>query len=177
MVTNTTTLLAKHTQTMSLVDHDGCVVFLLQLYNLRKGSQVAFHREHAVNDDELNLVGIATLQYALQVGHVVMLIMQLGCECQTTTVDDTCMVAVITDDIVVLANKLRNNAAVYGKTGRDAQGVVLAYVLCQLLLKLNMDVECTIQETATSATTTILLHGLATSLDDAIVARKTRVSV
>ena len=43
VVANTTTLLAKHTDTVSLVYHNRAVVLMLQLYNSRQVSKVTLH--------------------------------------------------------------------------------------------------------------------------------------
>ena len=134
MVTYTTSLLAKHTQSVSLVNHDGCVVLVLQSYYLGQVAQVAFHGEHTIHNYQFHLIGLATLEYALQVGHVVVLIVKLGGETQAAAVDDACMIAVITDDIVILAYQLRYHTTIDSKSCGKDQSIVLAHKLGQFLL-------------------------------------------
>ena len=134
MVTYTTSLLTKHTQSVCLVHHDGCVVLVLQSYYLGQVAQVAFHGEYAIHNYQFHFIGLATLQYALQIGHVIVLIVKLGGETQAATIDDACMVAVITDDIVILAYQLRYHTTIDSKSCRKDQSIVLAHKLGQFLL-------------------------------------------
>ena len=105
VIANTTALLTKYTDTMSLVDHDRAVVLVLELNDSWQISQVALHREHAIDHDQLDSILWQLLQYALQVGHVVVLVVQLTGKSQTTTINDRCVVAIVADHVVVLAKQ------------------------------------------------------------------------
>ena len=177
VVAHATSLTAEDTQSVGLIDHDGGIVFLLQFHNLGQGSQVAFHGEDTVHDDELHLVGLTALQHALQVLHVVVLVAKLGGKGQTAAIHDAGMVAVVADDVVILAHQLGNNTAVDGKSRGNAQGIILAHVGSQFLLQLHVDVEGAVQKAASGTAAAILLHGLATCLDDAVVTCKSSVCV
>ena len=84
VVTHTPTLFAEYTDAVGLVDHDGAVVLMLQLYNLRQFGEVTFHGEHAVNDDKLDGLIRQVLQHTLQVVHVIVLIVELLGKRKTT---------------------------------------------------------------------------------------------
>ena len=150
---------------------------MFQTHYLGQVGEVAFHREYTIHHDELHLVGLATLEHTLEVGHIVVLVVQLCGKTEATAIDDACMVAVIADDIVILAHQLWYDTAVDSKTSGEHQCVILAYKLCQLLLELYVNVQCAIQETAAGTTTAVLLHGFAACINNSLVACKAGVSV
>ena len=76
MVADTTTLLAEYAKTMSLVYHDRAVVLMLELNDFRQVSQ----REHTVNNDELDSLLRELREHALQIFHIVVLVVKLGSE-------------------------------------------------------------------------------------------------
>ena len=80
MVAYTTTLLAEYAKTMSLVYHDRAVVLMLELNDFRQVSQIALHREHTVNNDELDSLLRELREHALQIFHIVVLVVELGSE-------------------------------------------------------------------------------------------------
>ena len=76
---------------------------MLQLYNLGQLCQVALHREDAVDNDELDgLVG-QILQHSLKILHIVVLVVELLGKRKTTTVHNRSVVAIVADDVIVLA--------------------------------------------------------------------------
>ena len=162
---------------MCFIHHDAGIVLVLQAHYLGQVGEIAFHREHTIYHDELHLVGFATLEHTLEVGHIVVLVVQLCGKAEATAIDDARMIAIVTDDIVILAHQLRYHTAVDSETGGEHQRIVLADKLCQLLLKLYMDVQCTIEESAASTTATVLLHGFAACINNPLVASKASVSV
>ena len=113
VVANTTSLLTEYADTMSLVNHDRAVVLVLELNDSRQVSQVALHREHAINHNQLNSLLRQLLKHALQVGHIVVLVVQLTGESQTTSINDRCVVAIIADNVIVLTQQSRDNTLVY----------------------------------------------------------------
>jgi hypothetical protein len=87
------------------------------------------------------------------------------------------VVAVVADDIVATTNNCRDNATVYKETSRETKSVVLANILCKFFFKLHVDIERTIQEATTCTTRTILVKSCLTSINDALIASKTSISI
>ena len=79
----------------------------------------AFHGEDAVHDDEFHGILLATLEFELQVGHVIVLVAELLGHRQTAAVDDGGMVAVVADDVVVRTEECRDDATVHRKACGD----------------------------------------------------------
>ena len=178
MVADASALLAEDTDAVGLVHHNGDVfVLLLQLNDFRQLAEVTLHAEDAVNYYKLHAVGLALLNHLLEILHVVVLVLELRGKAETTAIDDACVVAVVADDVVVAVNKLTYNAAVNGEACCEAECLVLANKLSKFFLKLNMNVERTIEETAAGATTAIFLHSSATSIDDALVASQACICI
>ena len=126
MIAHAPTLFAEDADTVGLVDHDGTVVLVLQFNDLRQLGQVAFHREDTIDHDELDGLVRQLLQHALQIGHIVVLIVQLTSERQAAAIHDGGMITIIADDIVVLAHYHCQNTLVHGETRREAEAVFLA---------------------------------------------------
>ena len=163
---------------MGLVYHNIYVlVLVLELHNLGELGQVSFHGEHAVHHDEFHALGRAAAQAALQVLHVVVLVVKALGEGQAAAVYDGSVVTVITDDEIVLGEKLRDNAAVHGEAGGEHQGLVLTHELCELLFQLDVNVQGAVQETGAGATRAVFLERLDTGVDDALVTGKTCICV
>ena len=80
VVAYTTTLLAEYAKTMSLVYHDRAVVLMLEFNDFRQVSQIALHREHTVNNDEFDSLLRELREHALQIFHIVVLVVELGSE-------------------------------------------------------------------------------------------------
>src|SRR5574344_1987978 len=51
IIANASAFSSKDTQTMSFINHDRSIILMFKTYNFGKISQVAFHREHPINDD------------------------------------------------------------------------------------------------------------------------------
>ena len=144
---------------------------------LRELAQVAFHREDAVHDDELHGVLGAAAEAALQVLHVVVLVVQRLGKRKAASVHDGGMVPVVADDEVVTGEKLRDDAGIHREAGGEAQGFVLAHECGELLFELDMDVQGAVQETGAGAAGTVLFEGLDARLDDAVVAGEACIGV
>ena len=171
MVAHTAAVAAEDTDAVCLVNHkDGIGILLLQGDDFGQGSQVAFHGEDAVHDDEFHGILLATLEFELQVGHVVVLVAELLGHRQTAAVDDGGMVAVVADDVVVRTEECRDDATVDRKACGDTKGIVLTNEFCQFAFELDMYVERTVEEAASGTSAAIFAHGLHTGFDDAVVA-------
>ena len=120
MVTHATSLFAEHADAVCLINHYRAVVFVLQFDNLRQFSQIAFHREHAIDDNQLHSVVWKFLQYALKVFHVVVFVFQLVCKREASAVNDRGVVTVVADDVVFPSSGNSNYTGINGESGREA---------------------------------------------------------
>ena len=127
-----TSLLAEYTQAVGFVNHEGAVVFMLELYDFRKLCKVSLHGEHAVYDNQLDGFFWQLLKHALQILHVVVLVMQLCCKRKPAPINDGSVVSVVANDIVSTAYNRGNDTRIDGKTCRKADGVFLVLKLCKL---------------------------------------------
>ena len=163
---------------MSFVNHNGSTrIFLLQLNNLRQGSQVSFHGEDTVNDNKLHTIFWATFQQRLKLFHIVVLVLQAVGEAIANAVHDAGVVAVVTDNVVVAVGQHTQHTAIYGETGRKTHGLILTHEFGQLLLQLHMQIQRSVEETGTCTTATVLFHGFDSSLNNALIARQSRVGI
>ena len=177
MVAYAASVVAEHAQSVGFVHHDGAVVLMLQLYNLRQVREVALHREHAVYHNQLHCLVGQTFQDVLQVFHVVVLVVQLTGKRQTTSVHDAGVVAVVTDDVVATSYNNGKHTGVYRESGREAQSVVFVYKLSQLFLELYVQVECSVKETATRTSRAIFVKGCLCSIYHTLVSCESSISV
>ncbi len=177
MVAHATAMVAKDANAMSLVNHDRAVILVLELNNLRQIGEVALHREHAVDNDELHSLLWQTLEQVLKVFHVVVLIVELTGERQASAVNDAGMVAVVADDIVATAHHHGKHSSVYRESGREAEGVVFVHKLGKLFLQLHMQVERSVEEAASCATRTIFVKRSLCCVYHALVSCESSVSV
>ena len=177
MITHTTTVLSKHSDTMSLIDHDRTVVLMLELYDLRKLSEVAFHRENAVNDDELHCIIRQLLEDILKILHVVVLIFQLTCEGETTSINDRSVITVIADNIVLTTTYHCHHACIDRETSREAESFILAHKLSKVFFQFNVNVEGAIKETTSCTTSAVLVDGSLGSFTDSLITYKASVSI
>ena len=83
---------------------------MLQFDDFWQISQIALHREHAVNDYELDSFRTAFLQLLLQVFHVVMLVYQASGKRQSPAIYNTGMVTLIANYIVFSATDDREDS-------------------------------------------------------------------
>jgi len=177
MMANATALLAEHAEAVGLVYHDGTVVLVFQLHDFGQLAEVSLHREHTVDNDQLDGLGGKFLENTLQVFHIVVLIVQLRGKTQTPPVYDRGVVAVVANHVVATAHHRWNDTRVDREAGRKAQGVVFVFESGQLLLQLNVNVERAVEETAARTARAILLQCLLARLDDAVVAGEAGVGI
>ena len=105
MVACATTALAKHAYAVGFINHHTGIILLGKTNNFGQISHVAFHREHAVGDDELHLIFVALLQLLLKRSHVVVLIFQRIGERQTASFNNRSMVLFVPNDVVVASSE------------------------------------------------------------------------
>ncbi len=177
MVADTASVASEYTYAVCLVHHDGGVVLVLQLNDFGQLAQIALHGEDAVDDNQFDALGCATLEDTFQVGHVVVLVSQLGGKTQTAAIHYGGMVAVVADDIIVLAQQLGYDAAVYGETCSEYQSVVLAYEVGQFLFQFYVYIQCAIEETTAGAAAAVLSHGCHSGFNDTVVSGQSGVCV
>ena len=101
---------------MSLINHNRAVVLVLKLNNLRQVGQVTLHREHTVNYYKLHSLVWQILEHTLEVFHIVVLVVELCSKGETTAIHNTCVVAVVADDIVATTYYNGKNARVNKET-------------------------------------------------------------
>ena len=178
VVAHAAALLAKDTQAVGFVHHDGYVVVLvLELHNLRQFGQVSFHGEHTVHHNELHGILGAAFEAALQVFHVVVLVVEALGEGQAAAVHDGGMVAVIANDEIVFGEQLGDDAAVHGEARGEHQGFVLAYKCGEFFFQLNVNIQRSVQKAGTGTSGAIFLEGFDTGVDDAFVSGKARICI
>ena len=177
MITDTASMIAEYAQTMGLVNHDRAVVLVLQFHNLGELGQVAFHGEYTINNYQLYGIIRQPLENLLQILHVIVLKLQLLCKTEAATVNDTCMVAIITDDIVFTSTDSGNDACINRETGREAQGIILVYKLCQIFLQLNVNVKRTIEETTAGTSRAVLINRSLGCLTNTVITNKSCIGI
>ena len=175
VVAYTTSLTTEYTHAVSFIHHDAGIVLFLQLDDFRQWSQIAFHGEDAVYNNQLDRSRVALLQFLFQCFHVVVLILQLGSKRKATSVDDGCVVAVVADDVVLAVYKGWDNSFIHGKTGCEHQTVVLTQEGGQFFFQLDVKVECTVQESGTGASGTILAGSFNGGFDNTFVVSQSHV--
>ena len=89
---------------------------MLEFDNLGQLGEVALHGEHTVDDNQFDSLLRQFLKHALQIVHVVVLIVQLLGKGQTASVDNRSVVTVVADHIIVLAEQCGNHALIHRET-------------------------------------------------------------
>ena len=80
MVANTAAIATEDSHAVSLVNHNGGVVLMLELDYLGQLGKVTLHGEDTVNNYELDSLGLTLLQLLLEVIHIVVLILEIGAQ-------------------------------------------------------------------------------------------------
>ena len=97
------TLRAEDTHAVGLVDHDGRFVFLCQLNHLLQRSEVAFHAEDTIHNNEFEFVRPAAAEHLLEMVHVVVLELEYGRHTQAPSLDDGSMVPFVDKKVILPA--------------------------------------------------------------------------
>ena len=100
MVTDASSISAEYSDSMCFIYHDTGIVFVFQTDNFWQRSQITFHGEDTIYNNQFNGIGIAFLELFLQIFHVIVLVLELAGERQSTAVNNRGVVTFITDDIV-----------------------------------------------------------------------------
>ena len=88
---------------MCFVHHHSGVVLLFQCNDFREFGKVTFHGEEAIDDNQFQGLSIASHELMLEVFHVVVFVMEELGKRETTPIHNGCVVAVITNNVVVSA--------------------------------------------------------------------------
>ena len=88
MIGSTTSVPSKNSKGMSIIHHHRGIILIAKIANLRKRSDVSFHRIDTVDNDQLAAVRFAELEFALQILDIIMLELQNFSKAQTTSVYD-----------------------------------------------------------------------------------------
>ena len=177
MITNAPALFSKDSDTMSFVHHNGTVVLVLKFNDFRKFCQIAFHREYAIDDNELDALLRAMLEAALEVLHVVVFEFESLGEREPAAVDDGRMVPVVADYEIPVRQKSRDNTGVDRKSGSIAQRLFLSYKFSEFLFKCNMYIESSVKEAGSRTSGTVFLHRFDTCLHNAVITSKSSISI
>ncbi len=145
---------------MCFVDHDGCAVFLGQTHDFGHVGHVAFHGEHAVGDNEFELVGVAALELFLQTVHVVVAVFELAGERQAAPFDYGGMVLLVPDNVVFAASEGGNHTEIDFKAGGVYHHVFLADVVGDCCFEFLVQVECAVEERRAGAAGAVFAGGL-----------------
>ena len=177
MVANSSTLLAENTQSVSLIYHDRAIILMLQPYYFWKICKVSLHWEDTIDYNELNGFLRQLLQYTLKVFHIVVFVMKLSGKAQTSSVYNTCVVAVVADNIITTSYHRCQDTRVYRKPCWETKNVFFVHILCEFFLQLYVQIERSIQKSATSTTRTIFVQGFLASLYNPWVVWQTCVGI
>ena len=169
VIAHAATALAEDADTMSLVNHDVGIVLVGQIHDVGQLAHVAFHREDAVGDNELDTVRLALLELRFKRSHIVVLVLQGVGERETTSLNDRGMVLLIPQYIVIPAGKSGNDAQINTETGAVNHRILLALILGKLALELLVQVESTVKERRTGTSGAVFLGGLDCGLLDALI--------
>ena len=117
MVANTTSLFSKHTETVSLVNHNRGIIFMFQTNNLGKVCKISLHGENTIDNNKFYCLGTTFLKLFLKIFHVVVLILKASGKRKSASVHNGSVIAVVANDIVFTTSETRNNTTVYAEAG------------------------------------------------------------
>ena len=104
-------------------------------------------------------------------------ILELGGETESAAIHDTCMVAIVADDIIVAINQLTDNTTIDCESCSKTQSFFFAHEFCQFLFQLYMYIEGSVEETASCASAAVFLHGSNTCINHSLVTCQTCISI
>ena len=159
VVADAATLASEDAEAVSLIDHQGGVVFVAELDHLIDLSDIALHREDAVGDDEFAVVGVVLLEETLEVFEVEMLVFVVGGEGYLLALHDGSVVTLVEIDEVVASGDAGDGARVGEEARGEEHDGILAQELAELVLELDMDVESAVEEGRAGAASTVFVDG------------------
>src|SRR5664280_2326780 len=135
MVNDSTPVISQDSLAMRIIDHGDGVVFLRELHNTRKRSNVTIHAEDTVRDNQLGaLILLMLLEFLFQACHITMLEGYDLRLAQSASIDDAGMVQLVAEDKVPVMNQCRNRAGICRQASLVHQNVLDVFELRQLLL-------------------------------------------
>jgi hypothetical protein len=150
-------VLAEDAQAVGVVHHEPGTVAVLELDDLGQRRNVALHREHTVDHDDLALVGRRGGELLGEIFHVVVAVLVAAPEAEAAAVDDARVVEAIEKGDVVALEQARQHTEIDLVAGGEGQHRFAAHELRQALLELYVDVERTVEEARSG--TTRAVHG------------------
>ena len=146
MLGRSAAMLAEHTETVGVVDHHSRTEALGQGHQLRQRRQIALHREHPIDHDQLALGLGRVSELLLQVGHVVVAELVVAAEAQAAAVDDAGVIEGVEECDVRSVQQTREDAQVHLEAGRERKGLLAAHELGDTLFQLDVDVEGAVEQ-------------------------------
>ena len=173
----TATTGAKNTEAVGIIHHHARSVFLRQSTDLRQFADIAAHREDAIRDDQFACVLRNGLQLTLQIKHIAVTITEHLRITQTASVIDRGVVLAVVQDIIVLTADGGDDSEVGLETRRNGHTLLVTRELSDLFLELQVQVQRSVQETATAHTRTVFVERSVTGFDNCLVLREAEVVV
>ena len=152
--------LTEHAETVRVVDHQSRAVAILQSHELGQLAEVAFHGEHAVDDDHLADVVRRHGELALEVFHVVVLELDHLGEAETRAVDDAGVIQCIEEDHVLATEEAAQHSEVHLEAGGEGERGLALHERGETILELDVEVERAVQEAGAGAARAVALDGL-----------------
>src|SRR6267143_1538621 len=125
---------------MGIVDVSYGLILRRQVDDVFEGGDVSIHAEDSVGNDEDSPETVSILQLLFQVAHVFVLVdspLGLG---HSTAVDDASVIELVADDEVPLVNKRKDGPGVGGVARLKRDRCFGPSIVCENLLKLQMNV-------------------------------------
>ena len=173
----TATTGTKNTETVGIIHHHARSVFLRQSTYLRQFAYIAAHREDAIRDDQFACVLRNGLQLTLQILHVAVTITEHLRITQTASVIDRGVVLAVVQDIIILTADGGDNREVGLETRRNGHTLLVTREGGYLALQLQVQVQRSVQKTATAHTRTVFVERSVTGFDNCLVLRQAEVVI
>lgn len=145
---------------MGIIDHQADAILLTEGDDLGQGSNITFHAEKAINNEQLAFIGREALQNTLQMVHIIVAEALNLAAGEEGAIDNAGMILFVEDDNVILANDRADRAEVDLHAGGIDQGSVLAHPGSGFSFKLFMQAEVAIEETRTGAAGAVAIDGV-----------------
>ncbi len=168
---------AKHTARMRIVDHHDRAVFLGERGQLGDASEIAVHREHAVGDQDLLLIG-GQLLHDLA-GRVDVLVREHFDRrlAQPAAVDDAGVIELVGNDHVVFGEHGGHGPGVGGEAALKHDDRLDVFELREPLLELDVHGHGSRDGANRARADAVLLHGVEGRLDELRMRREAEIVV